>query len=237
MQLEKQRTASTSRPIISPGTEAWRDRYETQVRHRWQTPGPGKHRPRPDRSPVRLSRRKPGRAAPAAVLHDDQPGDGKTTRAGRAGGRGRCRPRGGGGTARLAAELVEAQTRRARQVPVPDRPCAAGTGARIRGDRDARRRQADPRVARHRRAARGGALLLLRGLGRQARLRLSRPARPAARRGRADHPVEFSAADGGLENRARARLRQYRGPETRGNDAAHRAEARRAHPRRAAPGR
>ena len=39
---------------------------------------------------------------------DDQPGDGKTTRPGRAGRRGRCRSRGGGGAARLAAELVEA---------------------------------------------------------------------------------------------------------------------------------
>ena len=39
---------------------------------------------------------------------------------------------------------------------------------------------------------------------------------------RADHPMEFPAAHGGVENRARARLRQYRRPQARRNDAAHR---------------
>ena len=40
----------------------------------------------------------------------------------------------------------------------------------------------------------------------------------AARRRGADHPVEFSAAHGRVENRARARVRQHRGFETGGND-------------------
>ena len=54
-----------------------------------------------------------------------------------------------------------------------------GAGARVRGRRDDGRRQADQGVARRRRAARGRALLLLRGLGRQARVRVPRPQRRA----------------------------------------------------------
>ncbi len=53
-----------------------------------------------------------------------------------------------------------------------------------------------------------------------------------ARRGRPDHPVELPAADGGVEDRAGARLRQHGGAQTRRDDAAHRAQARRADPRR-----
>ena len=54
------------------------------------------------------------------------------------------------------------------------------------------------------------AFLLLRRLGGQTRLRLSRPQGRARRRVRADHPLEFPAADGRVETRARAGLRQYR---------------------------
>ena len=85
-----------------------------------------------------------------------------------------------------------------------------GEGARARHRRDDGRRQADQGVARRRRAARRGALLLPRGLGRQARLRVPGPHPRAARRRRADHPVELPAAHGGVEDRARARVRQHR---------------------------
>ena len=57
------------------------------------------------------------------------------------------------------------------------------------------------------------------------------PARPRQRglhghagadgRGRPDHPLELPAADGGLEDRARARRGLHRGPQARGADAAH----------------
>ena len=52
---------------------------------------------------------------------------------------------------------------------VPHRADPAGARARVRGGRDARWRQADQGVARRRYPARRGALLLLRGLGGQAR--------------------------------------------------------------------
>ena len=64
----------------------------------------------------------------------------------------------------------------ARQIHLPHRAPAAGARARVRRDRNAGRRQADPRVARRRHPARGRALLLLRRLGRQARIRASRDA-------------------------------------------------------------
>ena len=65
---------------------------------------------------------------------------------------------------------------------------AARAGARVRGARDARRRQADQGIARRRHPARGRALLLLRGLGRQARVR----GRRAASRGRSGSRVRSS---------------------------------------------
>ncbi len=60
-----------------------------------------------------------------------------------------------------------------------------------------------------------GALLLPRGLGRQARLRRARPRPAAARRGRPDHPVELPAAHAGVEDRPRPRGRQHRGAQAR----------------------
>ena len=51
---------------------------------------------------------------------------------------------------------------------------------------------------------------LSRGLGRQARPRVPRCQAGTDRRGRPGDPVELSAADGGVEDRARARLRQHR---------------------------
>ena len=102
---------------------------------------------------------------------------------------------------------------RPRQVPVPHRAAAAGAGARVRRPGDAGQRQADPRVPRRRRPAGRGALLLPRGLGRQARARGPRPGPPAARRGRPGHPVELPAADAGLEGRPGAGHRQHRRPQ------------------------
>ena len=56
----------------------------------------------------------------------------------------------------------------------------------------------------------------------------------AGRRLRPDHPVELPAADGGVEDRAGARVRQHRRAEARRADAAHRAPSRRAAARRRA---
>ncbi len=86
--------------------------------------------------------------------------------------------------------------------------------------------------------ARRGALLLLRGLGGQARLRRRRPRGRADGRRRPDRAVELPAADGRVEARAGARLRQHRGAQAGRDDAADRAAARRDHPGgRAARGR
>ena len=128
--------------------------------------------------------------------------------------------------------VVEAEACRARQVHLSHRAPPAGARARVRGHRVAGRRQADPRVARRRRAARGGTLLLLRRLGGQARVRVSRQAAARPRRRRPDHPLELSAAHGRVEDRAGARVRQHRRAEAGGDDAAHGAQARGAHPRR-----
>ena len=63
----------------------------------------------------------------------------------------------------------------ARQVPVPHRAHPPGAVARVRGARDARRRQAHQGVAGRGRAARGRPFLVLRGLGGQARVRVPQP--------------------------------------------------------------
>ena len=63
------------------------------------------------------------------------------------------------------------------------------------------------------------------------RARRLRNVAAAARRRRPDHPVELPAADGRVEDRARARDRQHRGAEARRDDAADGADARRDHRR------
>ena len=118
----------------------------------------------------------------------------------------------------------------ARQVPVPDRAADPGARARAGDRRVAGRRQADPRVARRRHPAGRRALLLLRGLGGQARLRRRRALVRAARRRRPGRAVELPAADGGVEARARAGLREHRGAEAGRDDAADRAAAGGDHP-------
>ena len=87
------------------------------------------------------------------------------------------------------------------------------------------RRQADPRVARRRRPAGRRALLLLRRLGRQAPVRRRRAQGQALRRRRPDRAVELPAADGGLEARAGAGVRQHGDPQAGRDDAADRAAA------------
>ena len=119
---------------------------------------------------------------------------------------------------------------RAREVPLPDRAPAPGAGARVRGAGVDERRQADQGVARHRHPARGRALLLLRGLGRQAGVRVPRPAGPPHRRCGPDHPVELPDADGRVEARARPRDREHAGAEAGRDHAADRAAARAGHP-------
>ena len=99
----------------------------------------------------------------------------------------------------------------------------SGTGAGRA--REPRQRQADQRVPRRRRAARRGALLLLRGLGRQARVRRLRARPPSDRRSRPGHPVELPAAHGRMEARPGARDRQHVRAEAGRDDAAVRARA------------
>ena len=185
-----------------------------------------------------LHRRRAGRAALAEVVRDDLPVDRGASRRGRAGGRPRRRPRRAGGARRLRGRLVVAAPGRAREVPLPDRAPDPGALARARGRGVARRRQADQGVARRRHPARGGALLLLRGLGRQARVRVPEPPPAPARRRRPDHPLELPAADARLEDRAGARLRQHGRAQAGRDDAADRADLHRhLPPGRAAAGR
>ena len=122
---------------------------------------------------------------------------------------------------------------RAREVPVPNRAHPPGALARVRGPRVAERRQADPRVARRRPPALGRALLLLRGLGGQARVRVPEPQAASDRRRRPDRPVELPAAHARLEDRARARRREHGRAQAGRDDAAVGAPLR----RRPAPGR
>ena len=116
-----------------------------------------------------------------------------------AGGR---RPRRCKAARKAFADLVGAARRRARQVPVPDRPDHPGALPRAGRAGVAGQRQADPRDPRRRPAAGRRALLLLRGLGRQARPRRASGANPRPLgRGRPGHPVELPAADAGVEDR------------------------------------
>ena len=138
-------------------------------------------------------------------VHDDQPVQRGAAGRGRVRGSEGRRPR-RRGRARRGAEVARAAAAGARQVPVPDRAADPGARARAGGRRVAGRRQADPRVARRGRSVGRRALLLLRGLGRQAAVRVRGPRLRAARRGRPGRAVELPAADGGVEDRAGARV-------------------------------
>ena len=83
--------------------------------------------------------------------------------------------------------------------------------APVRRAREHGQRQADPREPRHRHPAGRPPLLPSRRLGPAPRPRI--PRHGALWRVRPDHPVEFPAADAGLEDRPGARRRQHRGAE------------------------
>src|SRR5438067_1014174 len=123
---------------------------------------------------------------------------------GRAGDAGRGRRRRQRGAQCVRERLVGDRAVGAGEVPVPDRAHPAGALARVRGARVPERRQADQGVARRRPAAGRRALLLLRGLGRQARVRVPEPPSASRRRRRADHPLELPVADARVEDRPRA---------------------------------
>ena len=142
----------------------------------------------------------------------------------RAGARRRAR-----GQGRLGQALAGGTRGRAERGRRRDR----GEPRDARGRRELRERQAGARDARgghpavgrplpllrRRRALRGGA-----DLGdRRSDLRLPLPG--AARRRRADHPVQLPAADGGVEDRAGARGRQLHGDQAGQPDAVVDAEA------------
>ena len=158
-----------------------------------------------------LHRRQGGRAQQRPVVHDHRPGHGGAARRGRTRRhRGRATRRSRSRVAR-SARMGRPARSRARQVPLPDRAHPPGAQPRVRGPGDARQRQADQGDARRRRAARRRALLVLRRLGGQARVRVPGPHAAAAGCRGAGHPVELPAADAGLEDRAGARGRQHGG--------------------------
>ena len=128
---------------------------------------------------------------------------------------------------RLRPRVVEALRRRPRQVPLQDRPARAGAQPRARRRREPRQRQADQGEPGCRRAARRGVVLLLRRLGRQARLRRPRRQPARARRRCAGHPVELPAAHARVEDRAGARRGQHRRDQAGRDHAAQRADLRR----------
>ena len=131
---------------------------------------------------------------------------------------------------------------RARQGALRHRPRHAAPPAPVRGAGIDRQRQADPRKPRHRRAAGDPPFHPPCRLGAGAGPRIPRP--QAGRRRRPDHPVEFPAADAGLEDRAGAGRRLHGGAEAgrihaadghpvcRDLRARRRAEGRRQHPAR-----
>ena len=137
-----------------------------------------------------------------------------------------CRRRGAGG-ARGAAGLGGARRPRAR--------AAISTRSRAHMQKHSRlfavlethrQRQADPRDPRHRHPAGRPPFLPSRRLGAAARHASSPATRPVGVV-RPDHPVEFPAADAGLEDRAGARRRQHGGAEAGRVHAADRAAVRR----------
>ena len=153
-----------------------------------------------------------------------QSGDRRADRArdaGLAGGRRRRGRRGAEGASQMGGAL----RLRALEASLCARAPRAEARALPFGAGNDRQRQADPRVARHRHSARRPPLLPSCGLGLADRQRVS--GNQAGRRLRADHPVELSAADARLEDRAGARGRQHGRAEAGGIYAADRARLRR----------
>ena len=169
-----------------------------------------------------VHRRRVRRGGRRQGLQDGQPVHGGGPLRDRPGGRGGRGPR-GEGSPQGVREVVGAAGRGAREVPVPDRADHPGAQPRARGPGDARQRQADQGDARRGPPAGGGALLLLRGLGGQARPRGLRPEPGAAGRRGPGHPVELPAADAGVEDRPGAGDGQHGRPEAGRDDPAVRA--------------
>ena len=150
---------------------------------------------------------------------------------GRRRGRG---PGGQGGAPRLLRRMARRERAGARPDPLPPRRAHQGAPRRAGGSRDGQFGQADRRV-RVRHGRYGHLLRVLRRPRHQDQRRS--PSGPRRRRrlcharadrgGRADHPLELSAAHGGLENRARARRRLHGGHQAGRADAAESAQARR----------
>ena len=184
---------------------------------------------RPRRAPRTLRalrRRRRSGAAIERVVRVDLAVDGGGPVRSRAGGRGGRRSRREFRAGSIRRRLGEARSLRAREVPLPNCPHHPGALQRTRGRRVARRWQADTRVARRRPSARGRPLLLLRGLGGQARVRLPQPhAAPARSRG-TDHPLELPAAHALVEDRPGPRLREHRRAEAGRDDPADRVDLR-----------
>ena len=174
-----------------------------------------------------VHRRSRGPVIGRVDLPDGGPRHGADPGAGREGDAGRHRQGGPRRSAGRQPLVGQPAGPRARQVPVPDRPDHAGTLARVRRPRIDGLGQADQGEPGRRRPARGGALLVLRRLGGQARVRVPRPDGASARRSRPDHPVELPAAHAGLEDRAGPRRRQHGRPQAGLHDAADRAALRR----------
>ena len=161
------------------------------------------------------------------VVHDRLAGHRGAAGRGRAGRREGRRARRRRGTRGVRGVESRWRPAGAGEAALPDRADPAGARARAGGRRVARRRQADQGVTRRRPSARCRALLLLRRLGRQARVRVPGTKAAAARRGGADRSLELPAADAGLEDRAGARLWQHRRAQAGRDDAADRAPLRR----------
>ena len=201
----------TPTTIVDPATAGIKARYENFIGGEWVAPTDGRvprephaRRPASRSARCRLERRRHRARARRRARRQGRVGRGLDDRARAGAERDRRRDRGEPRDARRRRELGERQA----------------------GARDARRRH----------PAGGRPLPLLRGgdprrggldlRDRQGHRRLPLPR--AARRRRADHPVQLPAADGGLEDRAGARRRQLHGRQAGEPDAVVDPQARRA---------
>ncbi len=176
-------------PEAADAAHAWLDRHGRRFGHfiggRF-TDAKGSRNLSPSTNPATGARARPGGPG--------QPGRHRC--------RGRRRPR-------RPARLAGARRPWPGPLALCHRPPPAEKFAPLRGARNPRQRQADPRNPRHRHPAGRPPFLPSRGLGPAAGRGAARLF--AGRGDRPDHPVELPAADAGLENRPGARHGQYRG--------------------------
>src|SRR5947207_3088522 len=135
------------------------------------------------------------RAALGKIFPFDQSRHRGKTRRDRGGRRARHRSRGEIGAPRLQKCLEQNARTRAREIPLSDRAVDPGKSARAGRARDDGWWQNHQGKPRHRSAAGGRPLFLLRRLGGQTRVRISGPDRAAARRRGANHSLEFPAPE------------------------------------------